>query len=127
MVELLPEGVEEVRNVVNVENAKKLVDFLKEEFGLTEDVDFQGIYPILALMFENRDVFIGIYQFFHDLHVLEVQIQHYLELLGADIATAEKDVSTGVKLGIKERTGQLNENVKTNQPAPWWSWFQVNF
>lgn len=120
-------GTQEIENVVNVQNAKKLIEYLKEEFGLTEDVDFEGIYPILALMFEHRDVIKGMYMFFHDLHVLEKQIQNYLELLGADIGKAEKIVGEGAEIGLKERTGQLNHNVHTNQPAPWWSWFEVNF
>lgn len=78
---------------INVKNAERLRDFLAKEFGLTSDVDFEGIYPIIALLFENRDILIGVYTFFHDLHVLEKQVQNYIANLGADVKTAESDVT----------------------------------
>lgn len=36
----------------------------------------------------------GIYSFFHDLHVLEKQIQLYIESLGSDIKAAESTLSS---------------------------------
>jgi len=89
-------GASEAQKVFNEQNARKLIDFLKEQFALTSDVDFEGLYPLILSLYVSG-VPQGIYQFFHDLHVLEKQIQNYLGTLGADVKTAENDlVQTGL-------------------------------
>lgn len=92
MVEAVPEGIIAAESVINKENAKKLFDFLKEQFALTPDVDFEGIYPLILSLYASG-IPQGIYLFFHDLHVLERQVMNYIQSLGADVKTAENDLS----------------------------------
>lgn len=78
----------EIKKEITPENVKKLKDFLAEEFGLNQDADFEGIYPLILALW-GSGIPQGIYQFFHDLHVLEKQLQIYMSSLGSDISTAE--------------------------------------
>lgn len=78
----------EIKKEITPENVKKLKDFLAEEFGLNQDADFEGIYPLILALW-GSGIPQGIYKFFHDLHVLEKQIQIYMETLGSDISAAE--------------------------------------
>ena len=80
------------------ENVKKLKDYLAEQFGLTQDDNFDGIFPLLLALW-GSGIPISVYQFFHNLLVLEKQIQQYLESLGADIATAESTLNSLSTLG----------------------------
>lgn len=88
------------------DNLETLKDFLADQFGLTEDNDFQGIIPLLIAAY-GSGIPQGIYQFFHDLHVLERQIQNYLAALGSDITSAEKSLTTGLPLTIGLTGGTL--------------------
>lgn len=83
---------------ITPENVKKLKDYLAEQFGLTQNDDFAGIFPLILALW-GSGIPIGVYQFFHNLLVLEKQIQQYLASLGADIATAENDLSSLSTLG----------------------------
>lgn len=70
---------------------ERLRDFLADQFGLTKDANFEGIYPLLLVLYASG-IPQGIYLFFHDLRILERQIMNYIATLGADIKTAESDV-----------------------------------
>lgn len=59
---------------------------IAHEFGLTGDEDFQGLYLLIALLYNF------VYPTMHDLSVLIKQTSAYLDSLGA---TAEKVATVG--------------------------------
>lgn len=85
-------ALSEIQKEVTPENIRKLRDFLADQFGLTQDVNFEGIYPLILSAYASG-IPQGILLFFHDLHILERQVMNYLASLGSDVKTAESDLS----------------------------------
>ena len=65
--------------------AESLAREIAREFGLTSEADFIGLYELLLL------TYVTVYPTAHNLNVLIKQVQLYLEGLGSDVKTAEKE------------------------------------
>lgn len=86
----------EVLKYATPENAKKLKDFLIEQFGLDAQSDFEGLIPLALLLYPRA---IELAQFMHNLLVIEGQVMTWLENAGADIQSAIKTIQNPVVLG----------------------------
>jgi hypothetical protein len=84
------------------DKAKELLNEILRNAGLTKEENFEGIYPLLIILFtELYPVYKATKQFLHDMLILERQTMNYLELLGAPISDAEsvlKDLEKWLKI-----------------------------
>ena len=76
-----------------VEHANSLAEFLKKQFGLTEDADFEGLLPIAVLLYGPAKEFLV---FLHNMLIIQGQVMNWLQNAGADIQSAVTTVSNPV-------------------------------
>lgn len=72
---------------------EKLINELLSQFGLDEKSNYSGLGPlILASIGPVKEIL----AFLKDLHVLEIQVMKYLDMLGADLEGAKNTVQNPV-------------------------------
>lgn len=93
--------------VLTEENVKKLKDFLADQFGLTSDVDFEGIYPALIALW-GSGIPQGVYASLKLAYYIEKQVSTYLAQLGADVAAVENFASSAGSTILKTVSNPAN-------------------
>jgi len=80
------------------EQIDSLVEFLKKQFALSSDSDYEGLIPLAILLYGPAKELL---LFLHNMLTIEGQIMNYLETLGADIESGVKTAqNTGIQGGI---------------------------
>lgn len=72
---------------------EKLVNEVLSQFGLDESSHYSGLAPLILASIGPVTEIVG---FLKDLHILEVQVMKYLDMLGADLETAKKTVQNPI-------------------------------
>lgn len=113
MASLVPIGIEAAEKYITPENVAKLRDYLAEQFGLTADADYAGIWELLAIAYGSgllKDAVL----FIKGLYVLEAQISGLVETLNKFYQGEIDALSKGAKIIAGSNPGNT---VNPNDPA----------
>ena len=77
------------------EQIDSLVEFLKKQFALTEDADYEGLIPLAILLYGPAK---ELAMFLHNMIIIQGQVMNWLQNAGADIQSAVNTIKNPVVL-----------------------------
>lgn len=90
--------------VKGLKDLKPVWNEILEQFGISKSDNFQGLIPLSLLLYKPSKELIA---FLHNLVIIEGQVMHYLEMLGADVEGAVKTVQKAATLEPLAPLGQV--------------------